>query len=231
MKLSKAVSLQVEYGTILNSIRVDKDGYMCLNDMVTYFPGTDIHEWHRLPSTKKFIDVLEKFENDKPGKSRIIKFECIRTKRGKGGGTWAHKDLAFEFAMWLSPEFKLHVIRSYQEGTQHKQDWNVKRIMAAANFRLMTDSIKESLESKGKEPKFYHYCNEALMLNEIVFGVRQGDVRDTATEVQLEAISMLEMHNATFLSIGWEYENRKETLKDIYNTKIVKKLESYKSEL
>lgn len=240
MKLSKAVSLQVEYGTILGAVRVDADGFICLNDMEKYFPGKRLQHWMDNESTKSFIDCLQRIEsqgfqnNRKEGEFESVEsqeFQAIRAKRGKSGGTWAHKDLAFEFCMWLSPEFKLHVIRAYQQGTQKKEDWNIKRVMAAANFKLMTDNLKSAREEEGKETKFYHYSNEALMLNEIVFGVREGEVRNSASEAELEALSALEGHNATLLGLGWEYSQRKDALRDLFNKLVKPKMIAYKSEI
>jgi len=204
MELKKALALRTEYEGTVGVIRVDSNDYVCLNEMVAFFPGRSIEKWAKAVGTKEFARAVEK-EFKLPPNGGII------GKKGKGGGTWAHPMIAFEFATWLSPEFKLKVYKEYVDGTQRKENWNIKRIMAANHYKFMTDAINEAHDPA----KHYHYSNEALMLNEIVFGVRDGNVRDTATEEQLDLISSLEMHNATLISIGWDYHKRKDTLQQM----------------
>jgi hypothetical protein len=135
-------------------------------------------------------------------------------KRGKGGGTYAHHIIAFDFAMWLSVEFRLTVYIEYTNGKQHKQNWDIKRILAANNFKIMTDAIQEAYNV----PKAYHFSNEALMINEIVFGSREKENRDTATEEQLNDIASLEGDNATLIKLGMSYQERKIKLTEFYNS-------------
>jgi len=170
-----------------------------------YFPNKRIDVWLKTAQTKELIEHVEKTLI--PPKGGII------TKRGKGGGTYAHNLIAMDFAMWLSTEFRVKVYLEYMNGTQRKENWNIQRIMAANNYRLMTRSISQSHE----KPMPYHYSNEALMLNEIVFGVRDGNVRDTATEKQLDDIAFLEGRNGAYIDLGMEYQERKERLTAIHN--------------
>jgi hypothetical protein len=206
MELKRALELHTEYAGSVGVIRVDADDYICLNELNAFFPDQRLDVWQKSDKTKNFIACVET-EYKLPPNGGII------SKRGRNGGTWAHPMIAFEFATWLSPEFKLKVYREYIEGRQHKQDWNIKRILAANNYKMMTDAIKNDHE----KPMPYHYSNEALMLNEIVFGVRDKELRDTATEDQLDAIAKLEQHNATMIILDMDYQKRKEKLKEIHN--------------
>ena len=208
MELKRALELRTEYAGNAGVIRVDADDYICLNEMLAFFPDHRMDVWAKTDKTKAFITCVER-EFQLPLNGGII------ARRGKLGGTWAHPMIAFEFATWLSPEFKLKVYREYVDGKQTKKDWNIKRIMAANNYKMMTEAIKNDHD----DPKPYHFSNEALMLNEIVFGVRDGNVRDTATEQQLDDISWLETRNGAYIELGMEYQERKTTLQKMYGKK------------
>ena len=212
MELKRALELRTEYAGNAGVIRVDGNDYICLNEMLAFFPQKRLDHWLNNDSTNEFIALVEK--SIIPGKSGII------AKRGKGGGTWAHHLIAFELATWLSPEFKLKVYQEYIDGRQTKQDWNIKRILAANEFKLMCEAIKNDHEN----PKPYHFSNEALMLNEIVFGVREAAVRDSATEQQLDAISWLESRNGAYIELGMGYQERKTVLAGLYNSKYLPKI-------
>lgn len=199
MELKRALELHTEYNGITGLVKCDGD-YICLNDLNEYFPNKRIQHWMDNAQTKELIEQVEK--TIITGKSAII------SRRGKGGGTYAHNIIAMDFAMWLSVEFRLKVYVEYMSGTQHKENWNIQRIMAANNYRLMARSITDAHE----KPMPYHYSNEALMLNEIVFGVRDGNVRDTATEKQLDDIAWLEGRNGAYIDLGMTYQERKERL-------------------
>ena len=197
MELKRALELHTEYNGIAGIVKCDGD-YICLNDLNEYFPNKRIDNWMRLDSVKELIEHL----------SKSLTIEVIKTKRGKYGGTFAHNIIALDFAAWLSVEFKVKVYTEYMNGTQRKENWNIQRIMAANNYRLMTRSITDAHE----KPMPYHYSNEALMLNEIVFGIRDGNVRDTATEKQLDDIAWLEGRNGAYIDLEMDYQTRKERL-------------------
>src|SRR5574344_2326441 len=101
----------------------------------------------------------------------------IISKSGKNGGTYAHKDIAFNFAMWLSPVFQLYIVKEYQrlkeiENNQYNLEWNVKRVLSKANYTIHTDAIKQYVipnKAKGQNDD-YIYASEADMLNLIMFG-------------------------------------------------------------
>jgi len=133
----------------------------------------------------------------------------LKRRRGKyEGGTYAHELIALEFASWLSPEFKYKIYSEYQNGTQQKENWNIKRILASFNYKLMSKAV----ENDHEDPKGYHYSNEARMINRIVFGKPDKELRDLATEQQLDLIAKLEGHNATLIGVGMDYQSRKEQL-------------------
>lgn len=205
MTLQKALELHTEYAGVNKGIRVNADEYICLNDMVEYFPGRSLDKWMKSDHAKEFVIAVETSYKLPPNGGIIA-------RRGKNGGTWAHPMIAFEFATWLSPEFRLKVYKEYVEGNQNKKNWNIARIMAARNFRMMTNAIKNAHET----PMSYHYSSEAMMLNEIVFGKPDGDVRDTATEKQLDDIAALEGYNAAYIDMGMEYDERKKLLIELY---------------
>lgn len=209
MELKRALAIREEYNGIAGAVKCDGD-YICLNDLNVYFPNKHIDDWKRTAQTQELILNIEKFII--PGKCGII------GKRGKGGGTYAHHLIALDFAAWLSVEFKLKIYLAYTNGTQKKQDWNIKRILAANNYRLMCDAIKGDHEPA----KPYHFSNEALMLNEIVFHSREATARDGASEELLDDIAELEADNSTMIKLGMDYQARKAKLTELYAKKAVK---------
>ena len=210
MELKRALELRTEYNGAEGVIRVDVDGYVCLNEMLAFFPNKSLKEWQKNKTTQEFIEISSK--DIMGGNPPII------AKRGKGGGTWAIPIVAFEFATYLSPEFKYRVFNEYINGTQKKQNWNIARILASYNYKIMGDAIALA----HNEPKPYHYSNEALMINEIVFGDRSSGLRDTATEKQLDEISMLESYNAAYIDLGLDFQTRKARLAEIFQKKAIK---------
>jgi len=209
MELKRALELHTEYNGVAGTVKCDGD-YICLNDLNEYFPNKRIDVWLKTDQTKELIQTVEKLII--PPKGGII------TRRGKGGGTYAHNIIAMDFAMWLSVEFKIKVYVEYMNGTQHKENWNIQRIMAANNYKILSRAISESHET----PKPYHFSNEALMLNEIAFGFREGNVRENATEEQLNGIAWLESHNAAYIDLGLDYQTRKERLSVLFGKRNTK---------
>ena len=151
-------------------------------------------------------------------------------KSGRGGGTYAHKDIAFKFAAWISAEFELYIIKDYQrlktdENSRISLDWNVKRILAKVNYRIHTDAIKENLIPPDLTPKqkSHVYATEADLLNTALFGTtaydwrkanpdKDGNMRDYATIEQLLVLSNLENINALFIEQGMNQIERLESL-------------------
>lgn len=150
----------------------------------------------------------------------------IISKSGRYGGTFAHKDIAFEFASWISIEFKLYIIKEFQrlkeeETNRLKLEWNLQRTLAKVNYRIHTDAIKENLIPKelSKNEINLIYANEADLLNMALFGKTaqqwrnenpeaEGNIRDMATIEQLVVLSNLESINAVLIQQGLSQPER-----------------------
>jgi len=142
----------------------------------------------------------------------------ILSKKGRYGGTYAHKDIAFEFASWLSVEFKLYLIKEFQrlkEEEQQRLGWDIKRNLVKINYRIHTDAIKEHLVPAALSPARANmvYASEADILNVALFGMtatewrcanpdKDGNLRDQATAAQLVCLANLENLNALFIKEG-----------------------------
>lgn len=208
MELKKALEIRLMHNDVNGLIRINTEGYICLNDISVYYPNKRLQNWLDNDSTKDFIKTLE---NKLAGNGDSLR--ALVRKEGRSGGTYAHKHLAFKFCMWLSPELELHVIEAYEKGTQKKQDWNIKRILASEGFKIMTKAIKETHENA----KFYHYVNETNIVNEIVFGSKESGQRDTATEEQLDLIAELEQFNGQLIRLNVDKNAKKQMVTDLYN--------------
>ena len=155
----------------------------------------------------------------------------IIAKAGRYGGTYAHKDLAYHFGMWISPKFQLLLVREYQRLKDEEQKmlgWSAKRELAKINYHIHTDAIKANLVPKEIDP--YHksliYANEADVLNVALFGMTakewrdahpddKGNVRDYATINQLICLSNMENLNAVFINEGMPQQERLHKLNQI----------------
>lgn len=229
----------------------DRDDYISLTDIARYRsdePGDVVKNWMRSRETIEFLGVWERLHNPdfKEVEFDLFRAESgrnaftmsptkwvrstgaigIKSKRGRyGSGTFAHVDIAFEFASWVSPEFKLYVIQDYQrlksdENSRLSLDWNEKRLFTKINYRIHTDAVKEHLEplAQGKAKQFV-YANEADVLNVALFGMtarqwrdanpaEKGNVRDGATLHQLIVLANLESMNAQLIKEGHSREER-----------------------
>jgi hypothetical protein len=164
---------------------------------------------------------------------------CLKAKAGRYGGTYAHKDIAFEFGMWISPEFKIYLIKEFQRLKEQEQKllgWDIKRNLTKINYRIHTDAIKENLIPKELSANQMNiiYATEADILNMALFGKtakqwrdenpnKKGNIRDYATISQLICLSNLENLNAHFIyeSIDQKERLRKLNLIAIYQMKLL----------
>lgn len=162
----------------------------------------------------------------------------IISKSGRYGGTFAHKDIAFEFASWISIEFKLYVIKEFQrlkadENDRLKLEWNIQRTLAKINYHIHTDAIRENLipNELSKSQISFVYANEADLLNMALFGLtakqwrdanpdKDGNVRDQATIEQLVVLSNLESINAVLINQGLSQSERLKQLNQIAITQM-----------
>lgn len=225
--------------------------YISITDIARYKsddPNSVIQNWMRSRDTIVFLGTWEalhnpnfnplEFEGFKNSsgsnaftlspKKWIEKTNAIGivSKPGRYGGTFAHSDIAFEFASWVSPEFKLYIIKDYQrlkigENNRLSLDWNLKREMSKLNYRIHTDAIKENLipDDLSQSQIGYKYASEADLLNVAVFGTtakewkiknlsKKGNLRDFATIEQLLILANMESYNATLIKEGKEQRER-----------------------
>lgn len=157
----------------------------------------------------------------------------VISKAGRYGGTYAHKDIAFEFASWISIEFKLYIIKEFQrlkeeESSRQNLEWNYQRHLTKVNYHIHTDAIKEKLipENLSKQQISFVYANEADVLNMALFGKtakqwrdenpnEKGNIRDTANIEQLVVLSNLESLNAVLINQGLKQPNRLQQLNEV----------------
>ena len=228
-------------GTEVTVIKIHTEDYICLTDMLKAKDGDFfVTDWLRNRNTLEYIGIWEKVNNpdfnygefatirNNAGlnsfKISVKEFVertgaiCLHAKAGRYGGTYAHKDIAFEFAMWISPVFKFYIVRDYQQLKEKEQTtltWSVKRELAKINYHIHTDAIKENLVPQ--EIDAYHrsliYAEEADVLNVALFGMTakewrdanpelKGNMRDYATINQLICLSNMENINAVFINEG-----------------------------
>ena len=230
----------------------ENEDYISLTDIAKQknqeFPADVIKNWLRIRSTIEFLGLWEQLHNPN---FKLVDFDQFRnaagsnafvlspqkwitttnaigivSSSGRYGGTFAHKDIAFEFASWISPEFKLYIIQDYQrlksdESYQLAYDWSVKRILSKANYRIHTDAIKENLipPKITKKQEGFIYADEADLLNVALFGKTasqwrkenpgvRGNIRDMATIEQLLVLTNMENANALFIKQGKSQRER-----------------------
>ena len=157
----------------------------------------------------------------------------IVTKQGRYAATFAHRDIAFEFASWISPEFKLYMIEDYQrlksdENSRLSLNWNLNREISKLNYRIHTDAIKAHLipPELTKAQIAFQYASEADLLNVALFGQtarqwrenntgKKGNIRDDATIQQLLVLANMESYNAILINQGVEQSERLVKLRDL----------------
>lgn len=233
-----------------------EDDFISLTDIAKYKNADDprfvIQNWMRNRFTIEFMGVWEQLYN--PNFNRV-EFEAVKNESGTNafvmtptkwvqltgaigvyassgryGGTFAHKDIAFEFASWISPEFKLYIIKDYQrlkadETSQARLEWNVSRVISKINYKIHTDAIQENLIPGliSAAQRSLVYANEADLLNVALFGMTagqwkdanpdaKGNIRDQATIHQLIVLSNLESMNAELIKLGQGQQERLVTL-------------------
>ena len=240
--------------TEITVVKIKDEDYLCLTDMLKAKDGDFfITDWLRNRNTLEYIGIWEKVYNPtfNYGEFAIIKSQAglnsfkisvkefvertnaisIQAKAGRYGGTYAHKDIAFEFAMWISPEFKIYIVKEFQRLKEEEQKllgWSAKRELAKINYRIHTDAIKQNLIPQELTPaqKSFVYADEADMLNVAMFGMTakqwreanqdlKGNIRDYATINQLICLSNMENLNAVFINDGLPQSERLEKLNKI----------------
>ena len=236
------------------SINITEDDYISLTDMIKAKDGDFfIADWLRNRNTVEFLGIWERIHNPgfNYGEFALIKTKAglhnyrisvkewvnqtnaigIKAKAGRYGGTYAHKDIAFEFGMWISAEFKIFLIKEYQrlkDEEQKQLGWDIRRNLTKINYRIHTDAIKENLipETLNKVQINFVYASEADILNMALFGKtaaqwreenpgKEGNIRDFANVSQLVCLANLESLNAVFINEGFTQSERLRRLNQI----------------
>ena len=244
-------------GTAITILSRKEQDFISLTDMVKRFDGGGalIEQWLKNKDTVLFLGVWEQINN--PG-FNSPEFEGIRNEAGRNsfflsakkwveatgaiglvssagryGGTYAHRDIAFEFGAWLSPEFKLYLIKEFQrlkddENRRLSLEWNLNRTLAKLNYRIHTDAIKTHIipVAVSVAQASFAYAGEADVLNVALFGQtakqwrdanpgQDGNIRDFVTIEQLLVLSNIEGMNAEFIHMGLTQAARLKRLNEI----------------
>ncbi|WP_277262666.1 KilA-N domain-containing protein, partial [Peptoniphilus lacrimalis] len=241
-----------------------KNDYISLTDIAKYKNTDDprfvIQNWMRNRNTLEFMGLWEILNN--PNFNRV-QFDTFRneaglnrftmtpqkwidstnaigiiSKSGRYGGTYAHYDLAMEFASWISPEFKLYIIKDYKRlksdgNSRLSLEWNLNREISRINYKIHTDAIKEYLlKDLTNEQLSYKYANEADMLNVALFNKKakewreenqnlKGNMRDYASLNELLVLANMESYNAVLISKGMEQKERMIELRKLARTQLM----------
>lgn len=255
MAKHKKMTISVD-GTEIRYYKEKKDDFISITDIAKKFnerSGQIILNWLRTRSTISFLGAWETIHNNS---FNVLTFEDIRnragdptftlsisdwvsqteaigirSKTGRYGGTFAHKDIAFEFLSYLSPTFKLYVFKEFQrlksiETVENRQniEWNLHRLLSKINYKVHTDAIKDELiPPRLSKKNGFIYANEADILNVAVFGYtskiwrlsnedKKGNIRDFASPEQLLILANLESLNAEFIRMKISQDERVDLL-------------------
>ncbi len=256
MPKDKKTKINVQ-GTAISILSKNEQDYISLTDMVKSFEGGSslIEQWLRNKDTVLFLGVWEQIHNPQ---FNSFEFEGIKNEAGRNsfflsvkkwiestqasglianagryGGTYAHKDIAFEFGSWLSPEFKLYLIKEFQrlkedENRRLALDWNLNRTLSKLNYRIHTDAIKTNIIPAmiSVEQINFVYANEADVLNVALFGqtakqwreanpTQTGNIRESASIEELLVLANIEAMNAEFIRMRLSQGERLKKLNEI----------------
>ncbi|GHT77469.1 hypothetical protein AGMMS50262_18560 [Bacteroidia bacterium] len=227
------------------SLQNDNEDYICLTDMVKAKDGDDhIRNWMRNRNTIEYLGTWEMIHNLN---FKGVEFDTfmheagansfnmtprkwieatnamgIISKAGKYGGTYAHKDIAFNFGMWISPVFQLYVVREYQrlkdaESNPMLGEWNVKRVLSKVNYTLHTGAVKDYIIPKIdiERQKLYAYADEADLLNLALWGCTAKQWRDANLEYAKKGLNIRDMASINELVVLSNLES--------FNTELIKR--------
>ena len=241
-----------------------KNDYISLTDIARYKnvhePKDVVKNWLRVRDTIEFLGLWETIHNPN---FKGVEFDSFReeaganaftlspqrwientnaigivSKSGRGGGTFAHPDIAMEFASWISAEFKLYLIQDYKrlksdENSKLSLGWNLNREISKINYKIHTDAIKEYLlKDLTNEQLSYKYASEADMLNVALFNKRakqwreenpdlKGNMRDYASLNELLVLANMESYNAILIGKGMEQKERMIELRKLARTQLI----------
>ena len=241
-----------------------KNDYISLTDIARYKnseePNVVVANWMRNYNTIEYLGIWEQLNNlefnplefegflKEAGSNaftlspqkwvNMTKAKGIYVKLGRGGGTFAHKDIAFKFASWISAEFELYIIKDYQrlkddENSRLSLGWNLNREISKINYKIHTDAIKEYLlKDLTNEQLSYQYASEADMLNVALFNKRakqwreenpdlKGNMRDYASLNDLLVLANMESYNAILIGKGMDQKERMIELRKLARTQLM----------
>ena len=275
----KKTSLITVQNTPVAVMKIEQEDFICLTDMAR--ARTDatraadvIKNWLRARSTLEFLGTWEVLYNPD---FKVVEFDHFKSeaglhtftlsvsewiekthaiglyvKSGRYGGTYAHKDIAFEFGSAISPVFKLYLLKEYQrlkdeENDRLKLEWDAKRFLSKSNYLIHTDAVKNYVLPQSNfsaSMEWLAYADEADMLNVALFGctakawrdanpelAKTGNIRDYATIAELTVLSNLETHNAELIKSGMAKPQRFEVLREIaqYQLHVLREAEHIRS--
>ncbi len=266
-------------GNTIKVLRIDGYEYISLTDLAKTqndeSPADVVKNWMRNKETLSFLGVWEELNNEN---FKLVEFDQFKNEAGRhaftmspqkwiretnaigvisksgkyGGGTYARSDIAFEFASWISPEFKLYLIKEFErlkrnENYQYKIEWNANRILSKVNYVVHTDAIKNFIvPTLTEEQKKFVYSEEADVLNVALFGMtakewrndnpklaKNGNIRDYTDLLHLVILSNLETINASLISDNVSQKERliklnnnaRMQMQSLKNNKNIKELE------
>ena len=241
-----------------------KNDYISLTDIARYKnseePNVVVANWIRNYNTIEYLGIWEQLNNlefnplefegflKEAGSNaftlspqkwvNMTNAKGIYVKLGRGGGTFAHKDIAFKFASWISAEFELYIIKDYQrlkddENSRLSLGWNLNREISKINYKIHTDAIKEYLlKDLTNEQLSYKYASEADMLNVALFNKRakqwreenhdlKGNMRDYASLNELLVLANMESYNAVLIGKGMDQKERMIELRKLARTQLM----------
>jgi hypothetical protein len=256
--MSRKQKLDIE-NAIISITKIEEEDYICLTDMAKAKEGDNraadvIKNWIRTRTTIEFLGTWETLYNPnfKVAEFDHFKMEAglptfvlspkqwaektgaigILSKSGRYGGTYAHRDIAFEFGAAISPTFKLYLIKEYQrfkqiESNQYNLEWDVKRLLSKANYHIQTDAVQKHIlpeKNYTKDKEWLIYAEEADLLNVALFNCTAKDwrelnpelnIRDFASINELAVLSNIESFNAELIKRGIDKSERFMQLREI----------------
>ena len=272
-------------GSKINVVRVDGYEYISLTDLAKTqnedAPADVVKNWLRNKETISYLGVWEQLNNES---FKVVEFDHFKNEAGRhaftmspqkwiretnaigiisksgkyGGGTYARSDIAFEFASWISPEFKLYLIKEFErlktnETYQNKIEWHANRLLSKLNYVVHTDAIKKYIVPTLTEQQIrFVYAEEADVLNVALFGMtakewrvnnpelaKYGDIRDYTDLLHLVILNNLENSNAEFIKLGLNQSERliklnesaRSQMKILKNNKGISELEALQNKL
>lgn len=279
MIMNKISKLNIE-NAIISITKIENEDYICLTDMAKEKDGSNraadvIKNWIRTRTTIEFLGTWETMYNPNFKVEEFDRFKMeaglptfvlsprqwtektgaigILSKSGRYGGTYAHRDIAFEFGAAISPTFKLFLIKEYQrfkaiESNQYNLEWNVKRLLSKANYHIQTDAVQKNIlpeKNYAKDKEWLIYAEEADLINVALFNCTAKDwrilnpeqakkdlnIRDFASINELAVLSNIESLNAELIKRGIDKSERFVQLREmaVYQLEVLDKKDVLKA--